>query len=439
MSPLLLLVIAALAAMVVLFNAVHRDSRVGAVLVLAVTVLQEVLDGRLGVDLGLFAVTLNDIVAVLLAGAAAARLLRMRSPAWSQLWIVGLGVLVVLLALRGAREFGLDAAVNEARKYVWLLSTALYFSTVAPRPALLERIGRTWLVAAGALLALAVVRWLAQAAGLSGGVWGVEDSLRVIPSAPTLMIAQGCLIATASWARSRGMGSRVAVAAFALAVVFLQHRTVWVALAVGATVLLTRGRGVRSGVMVLIVIVVGALSVAAFIIPQSSDGRVAADLEQSATNTQTFEWRYEGWRELIENSPSTLDEVVVGLPFGTGYGRVVDGIDVEVSPHNFYLQTYLRLGLVGLVGLVGLHVALALRLRRSRGGGGLMGDHVLFVLLISAALYDLTYAPSLVDGILLGLAASAAARAPVIAGTTGTTGTTERVLTHPSALARAGR
>lgn len=438
MIPLLLLAVAAVAAMVVLFNAVHRDSRIGAVLVLTVTVLQEAVEGPIEADLGPFAVTVNDVAAVLLGAAAVARMLRLASPAWSQLWIAGLGAFVVLLALRGAMDFGLDAAVNEARKYVWLMSTALYFSTVVPRPALLERIGRIWLVAAGALVALAVVRWVALAAGMSGGVLGAAgDSLRVLPAAPALLIAQGCLIALASWARPRDLGRRVAVASFALAVLFLQHRTVWVALVVGAAVLLTRDHGLRAGAVALIAVVVGALSVAALAVP-ADDSRIAADLERSATNADTFAWRYEGWLELIEDGPSDLNEVLVGIPFGTGYARIVDDVNVEFTPHNFYLQTYLRLGAIGTAALVGLHLVLAVRLRRGRGrgGAGLLGDQVLFVLLISAAVYDLTYAPSLVDGILLGLAASAAARAPAM---TGTTGTVEGVLTRPTALARAGR
>jgi O-antigen ligase len=385
------------------------------------------------VDAGPFSVFLNDGVAVLLAAGAVARLVQLRRPSWSQLWIAGLGLLVLALTLRGGAELGVQAAVNEARKYLYFLSAAAYFSTVPPRRVLFDRLGVYWLLAAGALVVLAVVRWAALAVGVSGGVLGEGTSLRVLSSAPTLLIAQACFIGLASWARSRGLLTRAGVACSALTVLFLQHRTVWVVLVIGGAVLLTRDRGLRRGVVLLVGVLVAGLSVAAFTVLEAPDNRVSAGLERSATNSDTFEWRYEGWRELVEAGPSEYDEILFGLPFGSGYARQVGQDTVEVSPHNFYLETYLRLGVVGLLGIFGLLARLLWLLRRAVGGPGLLDDHVLFVLLVSACVYNLTYAPALFDGLLLGLAASAAARRRAHVAAVG-----EQAAPVP-ALARAGR
>lgn len=133
-------------------------------------------------------------------------------------------------------------------------------------------------------------------------------------------------------------------------------------------------------------------------------------------STGTFEWRVEGWRLLLRDSgPQGLEQVAVGKPFGEGWVRQMSGSLVEVSPHNFYVEAYLRVGTVGLAAFLLLYV-MALR-----GGGmakewrppepaGSLPKSVLQTLVGVQLLYYLTYSPDIVQAMLLGLGCAAAVR-----------------------------
>jgi hypothetical protein len=56
-----------------------------------------------------------------------------------------------------------------------------------------------------------------------------------------------------------------------------------------------------------------------------------------------------GWYQLLFNNPNlNMLNGTIGQPFGAGFDRVIAGAVTDVAPHNWYVQTFLQLGIVGL-------------------------------------------------------------------------------------------
>jgi uncharacterized MnhB-related membrane protein len=414
---LVTLVVAGGAALAVLEGAIRRTG-VGAGLVLALVLLDEANLVETAADFGPIRIQATDVLFVLLLTAAVARLLRLDRLTTAQRLLVCFLVLTVWALLRGTAPFGIPAAVNEARKFLWFAGVALYFATAEPRRDLMERLGTLVLVAAGVLATFTLVRWVGSIAGLSGGFFGRDDDLRVLPAVLAFLLAQAALIAfpylvdrEAGWRRYLAPGLLVLV-------VLLQHRTVWIVTAVGVVLLFYRERAIARRALTILLSVIGLLAALSFTLFDSPDVQLGEQLASSAQSTGTFEWRYDGWRALLTDSgPENSAEVLVGLPFGSGWERTLPNggtIESHISPHNFYLETFLRVGALGLVLLVALYV-LALRhttASRSRFGsaGGLLSPSVLHVIVAMQLLYFITYTPDVAQAMLAGLAFAAIVR-----------------------------
>jgi O-antigen ligase len=108
--------------------------------------------------------------------------------------------------------------------------------------------------------------------------------------------------------------------------------------------------------------------------------------------------------------------VLVGLPFGSGWERTLPSghtIESHISPHNFYLETFLRTGAIGLLLMLALYY-LALRASARRGpapdDGQLLSPSVLFVVIAVQLLYYITYTPDTAQAMLFGLGCAAVLR-----------------------------
>ncbi|MFC9245978.1 hypothetical protein ACFT7S_18805 [Streptomyces sp. NPDC057136] len=108
-------------------------------------------------------------------------------------------------------------------------------------------------------------------------------------------------------------------------------------------------RGSRAGSVLL-----AACGAAALLLTARYGGGVAASLASSGEGDRTLMWRVDGGLDLLPQL-RTIQDWLVGLPFGSQYTRLMDGIVASVSPHNYYLQVLLRLGLVGLAALLALY------------------------------------------------------------------------------------
>jgi O-antigen ligase len=398
---------------VALLELVIRRSDVGAAIVLGLIVVYETGLIELAVEIGAVRVQAADLLFVLLLAAATARLLRVERLTTAQRLLIAIGIITLWALARGVGPFGAPAAINEARKFLWFTGVALYFATVESRRDLLDRMVRMWLVTAAVLAGFAMLRWVGNAAGLAGGFFGADADLRVLPADMALLISQAALLSfpylierTAGW-------RRFLAPAFLVLVLLLQHRTVWIVTAAGVLLLFHRERAIARRALVALAAMLMLLSALVFTVFDDPELQLTEQLATSAQSTATFEWRLEGWRSLlVDSGPEDLQEVLVGKPFGGGWARTLPNgrvIDANITPHNFYLESVLRIGVLGLFLLVAVY-ALALRRtnasRRSWSPEGLLSPTVLFVMIAVQLIYFLTYSPDLAQAMLLGLGAA---------------------------------
>ena len=137
-------------------------------------------------------------------------------------------------------------------------------------------------------------------------------------------------------------------------------------------------------------------------------GRESGRLTSSGTGT--LDWRIEGWQALLETWSKDPVSWLIGQPFGSGFARRVEGMEVVLEAHNFYLTTLLRTGPVGLVALIVLTGGLLWVLWRAPvgGSGGLLGVDVFPALLVMQLVWLVTWTPGIEQGIVTGLAVALA-------------------------------
>jgi O-antigen ligase len=101
---------------------------------------------------------------------------------------------------------------------------------------------------------------------------------------------------------------------------------------------------------------------------------------------------------------------LIGEPFGSGFARRVEGMEVVLEAHNYYLTTLLRTGIIGLVALIVLTGGVLRVLWRAPvgGGGGLLGVDVFPALLVMQLVWLVTWTPGIEQGIVTGLAVALA-------------------------------
>jgi hypothetical protein len=70
----------------------------------------------------------------------------------------------------------------------------------------------------------------------------------------------------------------------------------------------------------------------------------------SASNADTWEWRVNGWQELVDGSDQNLASVLFGQSMGVGWLRIDAKSHLldDAPPHSEYMTEYLRVGLAGL-------------------------------------------------------------------------------------------
>jgi hypothetical protein len=397
-----------------------RRTDVGAVLVLGLFVLELLFQHAfLGVAVGPLNVFASDLLIGVLLGGSIARMLRMPRLTNPQRLMVLFLLLVVWSMVRSLAGADSVEAVAGARSYLVFICAALYFSTVEPNRGLLDRIAKIWFAAAAALCAVVLMRWAANAAGISGGIFGSGESLRVIPSSGALLIAQGAILALPLIGqRSRGL-LRWLAPVFLVFVLILQHRTVWIVTSVSMVYLLYRERSLTRNVLGAIGAGLALMAILSFTVLENHDLEVTDSLADASQNTDTFSWRVAGWRAVMRDAgPEGMVEWVVGRPMDVGWDRIMMHgeaiVTVDVSPHNYYLSALLRVGIVGLVAILAVY-AMALNGTRKgfpyhRGEDRLLSADALHVVLALHLVYYISYGTESFGGLLLGLGCAFAVR-----------------------------
>ena len=359
---------------------------------------------------GPFSVHIMDVAAGAILVAAVARLLRIDRLSYGQLIVMGLGTLLVVSLLTGLAQHSVNDAVQEARSFIHVVAVTLYFATVEPRREVLDRIARFWLVGAALLLATAVFRWLVLPFGLSGGIFG-PGGMRVLWAAEAFFLLQSFFIALVAWRRTGNVRWGHFSLGLLIALVLLQHRSVWVALLVGIGIVAVRDQEMTRRLALLAVfgVIVGAVF-ATTVFGEAGD--VTEELAEAAQDDDTFQWRLAGWLSLLEGGGvDTPLQALIGKPFGSGWERQLGDRVVVVSPHNYYVETYLRLGVAGLMLLTILYLGTMRHLRHSVDRGSLLSPNALLVLLATHLIYYIPYSPGTLDALILGLAISVASGA----------------------------
>jgi hypothetical protein len=356
----------------------------------------------------------HDVVFALLLAAAVARLLRMRRFSALQRCVVLLGVLLLLAIARGVMAFGVEHSVAEFRLYFAFACGTLYFATFPPSTSRNDRIGRIWLAASIPMMVLVCLRWLANFAGIDLGVpaekFGADAAIRVIDGPYTFFLAHAAVLTVPFWQlrdeRARRL-TRLGVVLLVFVVV-LNRRTVWLALLAGVLVVMLRNR--RLGRRTVVMVTGAAAVTAGLYLALPGLGKESGPVTTSGTGT--LDWRVEGWQALLESWSKDPVSWLIGQPFGSGFARRVEGMEVVLEAHNFYLTTLLRTGVVGLVALIVLTGGLLRVLWRAPapvgGGGGLLGVDVFPALLAMQLVWLVTWTPGIEQGIVTGLAVALA-------------------------------
>ncbi|MEV7175483.1 hypothetical protein [Kitasatospora sp. NPDC093679] len=310
-----------------------------------------------------------------------------------------LGLLVAVSVVTGMAAYGVQGAGNEARVYFLHALGAICYTATARTGKPLDRlVVRLWTVLA-CVYCLAAAYWWSRL-GIGSNSTSVLVDGRMINSRPVdaasaLVIAQAAVMLLCDPFGSSG--GRLLAGLLLPVVVLLQHRTVWAAAIVmvaGWLLLRPVGPG-RKAAGVTVAVLLAATALLVFSLP--SDTGLTRNLASSASNEDTLEWRIDS-SHLLVGRLNGVHDWLFGLPFGSGFDRMLYGHVVESQPHDFYLHLLLRVGLLGLCAAVWLVVSV-LRRTPPRSPMGL----AMWLSVTGMACFCLAYAMPFEQSLLIGL------------------------------------
>jgi hypothetical protein len=356
------------------------------------------------VNVGGFTITTSDVVFSMVVTAGIARHLRMEQATTVRHLLALICVLTIVALVRGVQLYGPESAVREFRTFLQFFGATWYFSTVKPTSERLERIAKVWLVIAAVLVGIALMRWAALAAGLPPtGIFTREREvagLRVIDNRSALIVAQALLMVLPLVLRKRAsLWQRRLFFVFVPVLVVLQHRTIWLVLLLGGVLLLQRSGAVTTEKFAVI-LGLGAIVLTLLIMNPGLEQ--SSIVERSPVHTGSLEWRWNSWVALLSDETGGI-EWVSGTPFGSGFERELNGVTVDIIPHNWYVEITYRLGIIGILPFIALYAAAIRRWRGGRNRLQLLDRQTMYVLLLTQLLYFMFWDPGPDQGILLGL------------------------------------
>jgi hypothetical protein len=359
----------------------------------------------------------NDVACVLIMGAALITALRSgKLPAWSSAPIFVLFALAVVNLFRGASEFGIKAAGNGVRDLVYLVVPPIGFLLLGPALRLTpERVAKVFIVIASFLGTVALCRWF----GLlpTPEEFGFRDIARPIPARYALVIGQASLgLLYLHLTRGLRFWGLLLAGAFGFMVIFLQHRSVWAAIAAALLWLTIRSLRTRTavnfwlglgGTAFFLIVVVAAAA------PNTAN-RIATILaenvdEPSWVNSSWY-WRTQGYDDALQRtfSGGTL-QALMGPPAGRFSEPQSDASFASLHIHNCYISTLAYYGIVGEILLIAWLGAVAVgsfgRLdpRRQETKKEALGRVLLQSVLVSELVYFIAYSGGIVDGAVIGI------------------------------------
>lgn len=362
--------------------------------------------GLPSLQLGAFSISPLDGLAALTAisSLAALFLRKIKINRINQFFFV-FGALLVFSLLRGMTLFGVELAVRYFRPYLYFYVAALSVIPLQLKPNFLKYLLSWWGWVAWFFVGLVFVRWFMVGFGIyQSPNWVAPGGMmtRVILAPPTFFLLQAVIFSWTIIIPPQALPLQKFIPYIMVpAIIILQHRTVWVVLVFILLSIFMLGRD-RRPVFLILSMSIGLVVAGAMLVLWGSP--LLDSLTGSAQNLRTFDWRVAGWLALL--SPDRFQNIfdyVIGQPFGTGYTRYLFGSTnaIEVSPHNFYVQTFLCIGGAGLLILLMIYFDILKSLLKERRD---YGRFSFALVLISQLLFFLTYSPSYEQGLLLGFA-----------------------------------
>lgn len=274
------------------------------------------------------------------------------------LWLA-FGLTIIVSFVSGLSEFGRYAG-TEVRPFIYMWVAGLYCCVNDFSDDEIKRIARWCVWAAYALMAIAAYYFVGVELGLINRQAVFQEPeygvFRPVAAHAVLVVASVGLVQTMAWLR--GSGTRFAglhAALFIAFTVIMQHRSVWVAAAVGLLAIfmlerrhLPRRFALLLGFTLALTLVTAVAGAAGYL--DDLARRLLESTESMADDEGTFAARVDGWVRLLESwLGATPRAWILGFPFGKGYTRMYNGVIIEFAPHNFFLDLMLRVGIVGLV------------------------------------------------------------------------------------------
>lgn len=147
-----------------------------------------------------------------------------------------------------------------------------------------------------------------------------------------------------------------------LAIVILQHNSVWAALAIGIVILLINEGLNRKEILRFlgqIVLIFGIFLLVVTVIPENPIIQAVLSTTEKYSEMGTGEGTIGGRQQIWEGylQQLTTSEWWTGKPLGNGWLVNFKGVYGINPPHNVYIQSLMRIGLLGTIPLVGLLVA----------------------------------------------------------------------------------
>jgi hypothetical protein len=350
-----------------------------------------------------------DVIAGVMFAIGVARYFARPGPRGVSLPLAVLCALFAIHVVRGIMSFGFQAAVNGSRTWLYVLGPLVFAVYACPRWTRQSLI--PLIVAAGALAGYALLQIARH--GLYGANEYIEVGGELVDARPVhaggaLLIIQ-CLLIIAAGRFARSTRWLLATGSMGLAVLLLQHRTIWVvALLAGAIAYI---RWARIAIFVNERAAAAAAAAILFVAPvvvalAASSSAFAESVRSATGQNSTLEWRTQSWTTLIEEHSST-EERLFGLPAGySSERRIGEGIATE-SAHSVYVESLLSFGVLGPLIVVWFWISIVRRRGRAAAVLGISGV-VVALIVASQALFGITYGLGPFEGLLLGMLLQAA-------------------------------
>lgn len=274
------------------------------------------------------------------------------------LWL-GLGVTIIASFVLGVNEYGRYAG-TEVRPFFYVWVAGLYCAAANFTAEDFRRIARWCVWTAYVVIGIALYYYVAVEVGLVDRLafFGETDSAVFRPVAAHAALFVGAVGTVQTMAWLRGSGTRWsgwhAVACFGFVLV-IQHRSAWIATTIallGVMVLERQHLPRRFGLLLgfTLAATLGVAIAAGFGLLDELGRRLVQSVETIDDSQGTFAARFDGWLRLMDSWLDAPASVwLFGFPFGKGYTRMHFGQIVDFSPHNFYLDLLLRVGIVGML------------------------------------------------------------------------------------------